>query len=350
MSYGMDLIGPLLQGRIPERVPICCNLLEQGADEMGMSIEQYYQKGEYVAEGQLKLQEKYGHDVVWGFMHTAKTMELLGAQHIIYSKDGPPNVGELVLQKYEDIYSLEVPEDIFNAPAFYEWRRCIELLAEHTAGRIPIVSNVVSAFTFPIIMMGFDKWLTLLFSGRSDLINATLSKAHLLTTRLIDALRRAGAQLISYSNPLGTSEFITHEQFIDLSLPWVKKDFAAAGSQGLVYFGGGGPILDQIQDLMRECGAGAFYMHPSDHIPSAKRVVNGKGVVTGVINDMKLLHHWNADEIRSEVRRIMLEGGPGGGFMFGTLVMPYKIPSDHIKIMLDAAREYGRCEYIEEHA
>jgi uroporphyrinogen-III decarboxylase len=348
MKHGMELIQPLLQGELPERVPVCCNLLEQGAAELGMSIDEYYSRGEYVAEGQLKLQEKYGNDVVWGFMHTATGMEILGSRHVVYPTDGPPNVGDLIIKSYEDIESLEIPEDIYEHEGFRQWRRCIELLASETGGRVPIVSNVVSAFTYPIIMMGFDKWLELLFSAEADLIDTILNKAHLFTTRLIRALRKSGANLISYSNPLGTSEFISHDQFLRLSLPWVKRDYEAAGSAGLVYFGGGGPILDQIEDVLEECGATAFYMHPDDDIRAAKQIVNGRGVVTGVINDMKLIRSWSREEIRDEVRRIMLEGGPGGGFMFGTLVMPALIPEENIRIMMDAAREFGRREYLEQ--
>jgi uroporphyrinogen decarboxylase len=35
-------------------------------------------------------------------------------------------------------------------------------------------------------------------------------------------------------------------------------------------------------------------------------------------------------------------GKPGGHFLFGTGVMPMAIPEANIKVMLDAAFEYGR--------
>jgi uroporphyrinogen decarboxylase len=41
----------------------------------------------------------------------------------------------------------------------------------------------------------------------------------------------------------------------------------------------------------------------------------------------------------------MEDGKPGGGFIFGTLLMPYAIPEDNIRAMMTAARQHGRYEY-----
>ena len=38
----------------------------------------------------------------------------------------------------------------------------------------------------------------------------------------------------------------------------------------------------------------------------------------------------------------MAAGAPGGGFLFGTLVMPLCIPEEKIKTMLEAAFRYGQ--------
>jgi len=49
----MERFVSLMQGKLPDRVPVICNLLDQGAKELNMSIEEYYSKGENVAEGQI---------------------------------------------------------------------------------------------------------------------------------------------------------------------------------------------------------------------------------------------------------------------------------------------------------
>lgn len=75
----MERLGALMQGRLPDRVPVFCNLLDQGARELGMDQETYYSRGAHVAEGQLRLREKYGHDNVWGYFYVGREAEYRAA-------------------------------------------------------------------------------------------------------------------------------------------------------------------------------------------------------------------------------------------------------------------------------
>ena len=114
MANSMELFGAIMQGQIPSRVPVVCNLFEQGAQELGLSIKEYYSKAEYVVEGQMKLRHKYDNDVVWGAQFAGRNAEILGSQFSIYAQDGPPNVGDLIIKSYEDIEKLEArpPNDL----------------------------------------------------------------------------------------------------------------------------------------------------------------------------------------------------------------------------------------------
>jgi uroporphyrinogen decarboxylase len=58
----MERLAAAINGTPADRIPVFCNLLDQGARELGLSIKEYYQRGELVAEAQLKMREKYGYD------------------------------------------------------------------------------------------------------------------------------------------------------------------------------------------------------------------------------------------------------------------------------------------------
>jgi uroporphyrinogen decarboxylase len=62
-----------------------------------------------------------------------------------------------------------------------------------------------------------------------------------------------------------------------------------------------------------------------------------------VIHDLRLID-WTRDEIRTEVRRMIEAGMPGGKFLFGTGVMPFAIPEENIRAMLEAAYRFGSYE------
>jgi uroporphyrinogen decarboxylase len=317
-----------------------CNLLEQGAKELGMSIREYYSKAENVARAQLIMQDKYAYDNVWGFSYAASLAEMLGSKNTIFADDGPPNVGHMVLQKPEDIRSFEIPQKLEDTRAGRFVIDCVDLLRKKIGGKVPVVSSNVASFSLPAILIGMEKWYELLFLGPFDLRDELLEKCVEFNAKLVPFLRTAGIDMIAYGNPLSSPEFITNQQFRNLCLPWVKRDVEAFGIDGIVYFNGGGPINSTINEVIEATGLGAFYIHPNDDIKEAKAIINGRGLSSGVINDI-LLINYSPQQIKEEVKRIMNEGKEGGGFIFGTLMMPYYIPEKNIRLMLEAAFEYG---------
>jgi len=346
MLNGMQRFGALMEGKLPDRVPVVCNLLEQGANEMGLSIREYYSRGEYVAEGQLKLREKYGYDTLWGFHYIARQAELLGSRKTIYVDNGPPNVGHLIINDYDDIEKLQIPDDLSELPAFQGLLKTIEILKREQGGKYPILSAVTASFSLPAILMGIDKWLTLFLTGPEIIRNELLEKCSDFCRKMIRALRDAGIDMISYANPVATASFITAEQFKELALEWVMKDINEVGPQGIVYFNGGGKLNPMIDTILENTNIGAYYISPQDDLSEAKQIIKGRALLTASINDIKLVS-WSPEEIDLEVKRIMNAGAPGGGFIFGTLLMPYLIPEENIKAMLTAAYKYGKYSSVD---
>jgi len=344
MSGGMQLFGALLTGQIPERVPIVCNLVDQGARELGVSLRDYYASGERVAEGQLRLREKYGYDSLLGMFYSALDAELLGCSRIVYATDGPPNVGQLVIREPGDIERLQVPADPREHPRFQELARCIGILKREAGGRFPILAPVTASFSLPAMLMGIDAWMQLFLLGDQQQRDLLLAKCSQSVSLQIAALREAGADLIVYVNPVASATFITLAQFRQLALPWVARDLGPTGPTGVVYFNGGGRINPMLADLQATTGIGAYYLNPFDDIVEAKEILAGRALVAGAINDVRLID-WTPAEIDRQVARIMEDGKPGGGFIFGTLLMPYAIPEDNIRAMMTAARQHGRYEY-----
>ena len=146
--------------------------------------------------------------------------------------------------------------------------------------------------------------------------------------------------MIAYINPVATATFINVEQFKNLALKWIVKDFQEVGSMGIVYFNGGGRLNPMLDLIIANTGISSYYISPLDDVGAAKKIIKGRGLLAAAINDIKLIN-WTKPEIENEVKRIMDAGSPGGSFIFGTLLMPYLIPEENIKIMLEAAYKYG---------
>ncbi|MDU0458676.1 MAG: uroporphyrinogen decarboxylase family protein [Geobacteraceae bacterium] len=341
MMTGMERLSAAINGTLADRIPVFCNLLDQGAKELGLSLEEYYSSGEHVAEAQLRMRAKYGYDCLWSLFYVGKEAELLGCRKMIYAKDGPPNVGEMIIRKYDDIARLQVPDDISSHPAFAEELKCLRILKAETGGKYPVCAYLTASMTMPALLMGMEKWMQLLMLGPHDLRDELLAKCSDFFRKQIAAYRAAGANVLVYSNPFGSTDFIPRKFFNDLSLPWMERDLGPGGTAGVVYYCGSARFNNVIDTVIRRLGIGVFYLSPMDDVTEGKRLVAGRGLTCGVINDIMLME-WSREEIRAEVKRIIESGKPGGKFLFGTLVMPYNIPEENIRTMLEAAYEYGR--------
>jgi len=343
MITGMDRLVAAINGETSDRIPIFCNLIDQGAKELGLSIEEYYSNGEYVAEAQLKMRARYGYDNVWSLFYVGKEAELLGCNKIIYAPDGPPNVEDFVIKTYDDVHKFQIPESISDHPKFQEQLKCMRILQREVGGKYPICAYISSSMTLPAMLMGMDKWMELLFMGPPEVRDELIAKCHDFFVMETNVYREAGADVIVYSNPFGSTDTVSMKYFMEFSLPWIEKDIAAVGTAGMVYYCGSSRFNKVIDTVFERTGIGVYYLSPLDDIAEGKRVIAGRGLTCGVINDIKLID-WSKDEIRQEVKRMIDAGMPGGRFLFGTLVMPYYIPEENIKVMLEAAYEYGSYE------
>jgi uroporphyrinogen decarboxylase len=336
----LEILVAAINGQPAPRIPVFCNMLDHGARELGMSQKEYYAKGENVAEGQLKLRERYGYDNVWSLFYVGKEAELLGCRDIMYAEDGPPNVSDFVINDYDDIARLEIPDDITAHPVWSETAKCLKILKREVGSSHSICAYLTASATLPSILMGMEKWLDLLLSGPADVRDELLRKCSEFFQKEIAAYRAAGANVLIYSNPFGSTSFIGMKRFKEFSMPWMKRDLAPGGISNIVYYCGMAPFNNVIEQVMSELNIGCYYISPMADLAEAKTII-GKKALTCVIDDIKMIH-WSAEETRAEVKRLCDTGKPGGHFLFGTGVMPLAVPESNVKAMLDAAFEYGR--------
>ena len=84
----LEILAAAINGEPAPRIPVFCNLLDQGARELGMTQKEYYARGENVAEAQLKMLARYGHDNVWSLSYVGVEAEILGCREILFNDEG----------------------------------------------------------------------------------------------------------------------------------------------------------------------------------------------------------------------------------------------------------------------
>ena len=341
MSNGMQRLLAAINGEKADRIPIFCNLLDQGARELGLTPAEYYASGVHVAEAQLRMREKFGYDNVWSLFYVGREAELLGCKEIRFFNDGPPNVKDFVIKSYDDIEKLEIPDDITGHPLFAEPLKCLQILKREVGGKNPICAYITASMCLPAILMGMAEWFDLLFTGPTEVKDLLLQKCHEFFVKELKAYRDNGADVIVYSNPFASTDFVPMDYFLNHSLPWIKKDVdAVGGPSGLVFYCGMARFNPVIDKVIKEIGFSAFYCSPKDDFEESCKIIGSRGLTCGVINDLAMVD-WDSRQIKAEVKKIVETGKTTGKFAFGTGVMPAFLTDEKIHAMVQAACEYG---------
>jgi uroporphyrinogen decarboxylase len=337
----LEILAAALNGTPAPRIPVFCNLPDHGARELGMCAKEYFSKGEYVADAQLRMRQRYGYDNIWSLHYAGKEAELLGCREILFADDGAPNVSDFVIKSLDDIARLEIPADITQHPAWQPIADCLKILHSEIGATHPICAYVTASTTLPSILMGMEKWMELFLLGPFDLRDELLQKCSNFFQQEIAAMRALGANVLIYSTPFGSPYFVSRKQIEQIVMPWMRRDLLPGGSEGVVYYCGMAPFNDVIDLVFDELHIKTHYISPLADITEAKHLVGTRGLTCGVIDDIKMIH-WSPEQTRAEAKRIVEIGKTGGHFLFGNGVMPMAVPAANIQAMVDAGFEYGR--------
>ena len=340
MITGMDRLVAAINGDKSDRIPVFCNLIDQGAKELNLPIKEYFSRGEYVAEAQIQMRQKYGYDNVWSLFYVGKEAEMLGCERILYADTGPPNVGDWVIKSHTDVETLSVPTDLTSHPAFAEPLKCLRILKQEVGGKYPICAYITSTMSLPSMLMGMEKWLELLLLGPAAVRDLLLHKCFDFFVRETAAYRQAGADIFVYSNPFGSPDTVSEQFFTRQVLPWIQKEMDAVGYDGMVYYCGTSRFNSILALLLEATGFNAFHISPLDDISEAAGIIGTRALTCGVINDIKL-RTLSENAVRHEVQRIIDAGITQGPFLFTTGVMPFDIPERTIRTMLETAYQHG---------
>ena len=196
--------------REPDRVPLFLLLTMHGARELGLSLRDYFARAEHVAEGQLRLRAKFGHDCLYSFFYAPVEVEAWGGE-VVYAPDGPPNSGAPFLDAPEKIAGLKAP-GIAGTPCLAKVLAATAMLKERNGNDCPIIGVVMSPFSLPVMQMGFERYLDLILE-RPDLFERLMAVNEEFCVAWANAQLAAGATAICYFDPVSSPTIVPRELY-----------------------------------------------------------------------------------------------------------------------------------------
>jgi len=321
----------------PDRVPLFLLTTMHGAKELGMPIRTYFSKPEYVAEGQVRLRKRYQSDCFYPFFYAAAEAEAWGSE-VIFIDNGPPNAGRPVISVPEDIERIEVPV-IEECPCLEKTLRCIELLKPEAGSDIPIICAVVSPFSLPVMQMGFEAYLDLIYTRR-DLFWTLMKKNEEFCIAWANALLEAGATALGYFDPLASPDMIPRDLFRTTGLVVAKRVIPQIHGPMAAHLASG-RTLHVIDDLA-ETGCVGVGVSALDNLGAVKQACRNRLTILGNLNGIAM-RRWTPAEAESVVRDAIQNAGRGGGFILSDNhgEIPWQVPDNILLAISRAVKKYG---------
>jgi len=331
-------MGLALNHQEADRVPFLLPTVLQGARELGMSIREYFSSAAAVAEGQLRLRAKYGHDAVIGFMYGAVEVEAWGGE-VIFRDNGPPNAGEPFLQTPEQLWRL-TPPVIDEAPILRRVLEIIRRLKAHVGDDVPVMGSVISPFSLPVMQMGFDRYLDLLYE-QPALFARLMRVNEEFCVAWANAQLAAGAGAIAYADPVSSPTIVPRELYLRTGFPLAQRVISRIEGGVAISFasGCGLPILD----LVLQTGAVGVSASTLEDLAAVKAICRGRLAVMGNLNAIAM-RRWTPAQAEAEVKTALAKAGPGGGFILTDNhgEIPWQVPDEILQTIAEAVQTWGR--------
>lgn len=321
----------------PDRVPFFLLTTLHGAKELGLSIEEYYAKAENVVEGQLRLLKKYRRDCLYSFFYASIETEAWGGD-TLYLPDGPPNAGAAVIRDV-DIDRIEPPK-VMDCAGLQRVLEATRQLKQRVADSVPIIGVVISPFSLPVMQMGFDKYLDLIYEQPQRF--AKLMDANVrFSVEWANAQLDAGATAICYFDPVSSTTNIPRELYLKTGQQVAKRAIAQIKGPTATHLASGRclPIIDDIAAT----GTAVVGVSAWENLAELKTAANQRLSLLGNLNGIEM-RHWSAAQAEAEVKKAIALAGRGGGFLLGDNhgEIPWQVPDEVLLAIADALERWGR--------
>lgn len=322
----------------PDRVPLFFLFTMHGAKELGLSTKDYFSSAVSVAEGQLRLLEKYKHDNLYSFFYAPVEIEAWGGE-VIYSTDGPPNSGEPFIQSHGQILDLTAPP-VEETPCLAKVIEATRLMKDKVKDEAPILGVVVSPFSLPVMQLGFEAYLEII-CREPKLFNRLMDVNKLFCANWANAQLKAGATAICYFDPISSPTIIPRDIYLKTGHPVALETLKLIEGPTATHMASG-RILPIIDDLAAT-GTAAVGVSSYEDLTEIKDSCRGRLTVLGNLNGIEM-SRWDEGDAAKAVHEAVSKAGPGGGFILSDNhgEIPFHVPDKVLLAVSEAIREFGR--------
>jgi uroporphyrinogen decarboxylase len=322
----------------PDRVPFFLLLTTHGARELSLSIKDYFSDAQAIAEGQIRMQQRYGHDCLYAFTYAAIETEAWGGS-VVFSTDGPPNAGEPIITRPSAIDTLKAPQ-ITDCANLQRNLRAISLMKERVASTVPIIGVVMSPFSVPVMQMGFPAYLDLLHEDPVR-FNKLMAANEAFCVSWANAQLEAGASAICYFDPLSSTDMIPRDFYLETGHKIACRVIAQIKGATAIHLASGRGL--NLIDPLAQAKTAIMGLSSLDNLAEAKKMAAGRISLLGNLDGVTM-RRWTAEDAEREVKKAIAAGARGGGFILSDNhgEIHWSVPETVLEAIAEAVKTWGR--------
>lgn len=333
---GIERVKAAVNFETLDRAPVIAQVFGHAASLAGIPLGDYVRDGELLARCQIKALEHYGYDAVFALMDVGVETEAVGSI-LTYRPNQYPVVKSYALSEGVDLSSLSVPNPK-KAGRMPELLKAVRILRREVGDEVLVVGCVLGPMTLATQLLGIEAALYLA-ADEPETFARLLDFAAEVVIQFGVAQIEAGAHLPIVFDPSSSPAVVPHQFFREVSLPRLKRVFAAFKRAGPVanwlhIAGPTEPILPFYPQAGVDIANFDYCVDPLD----AQRAIP-RTCLDGNIKPLSFVEA-TPEEIAVESSRLLKLFADRGGFILspGCEIPPESRP-ENVSAMVSAARE-----------
>ncbi|RLD77883.1 MAG: methylcobamide--CoM methyltransferase MtbA, partial [Bacteroidetes bacterium] len=202
-----------------------------------------------------------------------------------------------------------------------------------------IIGVAMSPFSLPVMQMGFDKYLDLIFHNK-EMFNKLMSINEKFCVDWANAQIEAGATAICYFDPISSPTIIPRKDYLATGFKIAKRTIAQINGPTATHLASGRSLA--IMDDLAQTGTAIAGVSSLEDIAELKSVAAGKISLLGNMNGIEMCR-WTKAEAEENVKNIIQKAGKGGGLLLGDNhgEIPYQVPEKTLLNIANTVEKWG---------
>lgn len=235
---------------------------------------------------------------------------------------------------YTEVEDVKVPDDLLTAGRVPVVLEAINILKEQIGDTIPIVAGMIGPFTLACYIAGIEPMLKGLIR-KPDRYMGFIELATDVGAIYGQALKEAGADIISIADPSASSDMISPRMFRAIAKPAITRIVDAIDGSSFLHICGNSTLI--VMD-MAETGVDAISISDKVDVKQAKQLVGGMTKIMGNISTTVTLTLKKPVDVLADCRKAI---DAGVDILAPSCGIAPMTPNENIRALVEAASSYN---------